>query len=98
LLIQTQPQIQVKHDVPLEVKLEQVQKLLEQMGIRNVEPIAATAAQVRKMCVEVERRRAAEGYVRKVEEVMSFAGRRRTSCLRLRRDKASYVFQTPISL
>jgi hypothetical protein len=36
---QTQPQIQVKaDDVPIEVKLEQVQKLLEQMGIRNVEP------------------------------------------------------------
>ena len=71
---QTQPQIQVKHDVPIEVKLEQVQRLLEQMGIRNVEPTAATAAQVKRMCAEVEKRRAAEGYVRKVEEVMSFAG------------------------
>jgi len=71
---QAQPQIQVKHDVPIEVKLEQVQKLLEQMGIRNVEPTAATAAQVKRMCVETEKRRAAEGYVRKVEEVMSFAG------------------------
>jgi hypothetical protein len=71
---QAQPQIQVKYDVPLEVRLEQVQKLLEHMGIRNVEPIAATAAQVKRMCVEVEKRRAAEGYVRKVEEVMSFAG------------------------
>jgi len=71
---QTQPQIQVKADIPIEVKLEQVQRLLEQMGIRNVEPAAATAAQVKKMCVEVEKRRAAEGYVRKVEEVMSFAG------------------------
>ncbi len=71
---QTQPQIQVKADIPIEVRLEQVQRLLEQMGIRNVEPTAATAAQVKKMCVEVEKRRAAEGYVRKVEEVMSFAG------------------------
>ncbi len=71
---QTQPQIQVKADVPIEVKLEQVQRLLEQMGIRNVEPAAATAAQVKKMCVEVEKRRAAKGYVEKVEEVMSFAG------------------------
>jgi hypothetical protein len=71
---QAQPQIQVKHDVPIEVKLEQVQKLLEQMGIRNVEPTAATAAQVKKMCIEVEKRRAAEGYVRKMEEVMSLAG------------------------
>ena len=71
---QTQPQIQVKADIPIEVKLEQVQKLLEQMGIRNVEPAAATAAQVKKMCVEVEKRRAAKGYVEKVEEVMSFAG------------------------
>jgi hypothetical protein len=71
---QTQPQIQVKADIPIEVKLEQIQRLLEQMGIRNVEPIAATAAQVKRMCVEVEKRRAAEGYVRKVEEVMSFAG------------------------
>jgi hypothetical protein len=71
---QTQPQIQVKHDVPIEVKLEQVQRLLEQMGIRNVEPTAATAAQVKRMCAEVEKRRAAEGYVRKMEEVMSFAG------------------------
>jgi len=71
---QTQPQLQVKHDVPIEVKLEQVQRLLEQMGVRNVEPTAATAAQVKKMCVEVEKRRAAEGYVRKMEEVMSFAG------------------------
>jgi hypothetical protein len=71
---QTQPQIQVKHDVPIEARLEQVQKLLEQMGIRNVEPAAATAAQVKRMCVEVEKRRAAEGYVRKMEEVMSFAG------------------------
>jgi hypothetical protein len=43
------------------------------MGIRNVEPIAAAPAQVKKMCVEEEKRRAAEGYVRKVEEVMSFA-------------------------
>jgi hypothetical protein len=71
---QTQPQIQVKADIPIEVKLEQVQRLLEQMGIRNVEPTAATAAQVKKMCVEVEKRRAAKGYVEKVEEVMSFAG------------------------
>jgi hypothetical protein len=71
---QTQPQIQVKHDVPIEVKLEQVQRLLEQMGIRNVEPTAATAAQVKKMCVEVEKRRATKGYVEKAEEVMSFAG------------------------
>ena len=71
---QTQPQFQVKADIPIEVKLEQVQKLLEQMGIRNVEPAAATAAQVKKMCVEVEKRRAAKGYVEKVEEVMSFAG------------------------
>jgi hypothetical protein len=71
---QTQPQIQVKADIPIEVKLEQVQKLLEQMGIRNVEPTAATAAQVKKMCVEVEKRRAAQGYVSKMEEVMSFAG------------------------
>jgi hypothetical protein len=71
---QTQPQIQVKHDVPIEVKLEQVQRLLEQMGIRNVEPTAATAAQVKKMCVEVEKRRAAKGYIEKMEEVMSFAG------------------------
>lgn len=71
---QTQPQIQVKYDVQIEVKLEQVQRLLEQMGIRNVEPTAATAAQVKKMCVEVEKRRAAEGYVGKVEEVMGFAG------------------------
>jgi len=71
---QAQPQIQVKHDVSIEVKLEQVQKLLEQMGIRDVEPTAATAAQVKKMCVEVEKRRTAEGYVRKMEEIMSFAG------------------------
>jgi hypothetical protein len=71
---QTQPQIQVKADIPIEVKLEQVQKLLEQMGIRNVEPAAATAAQVKKMCVEVEKRRAAKGYVENVEEVMNFAG------------------------
>jgi hypothetical protein len=71
---QAQPQIQVKYDVPLEVRLEQVQKLLEQMGVRNVEPTAATAAQVKRMYVEVEKRRAAERYVRKVEEVMSFAG------------------------
>ncbi len=71
---QAQPQIQVKYDVPLEVRLEQVQKLLEHMGIHNVEPVAATAAQVKRMCVEVEKRRAAESYVRKVEEVMSFAG------------------------
>jgi hypothetical protein len=71
---QTQPQIQVKADIPVEVKLEQVQRLLEQMGIRNVEPAAATAAQVKKMCAEVEKRRAAKGYVEKVEEVMSFAG------------------------
>jgi hypothetical protein len=71
---QTQPQIQVKHDVPIEIKLEQVQRLLEQMGIRGAEPVAATAAQVKKMCVEVEKRRAAERYVEKVEEVMGFAG------------------------
>ena len=71
---QAQPQIQVKHDVPIEVKLEQVQKLLEQMGIRNVEPAAATAAQVKKMCTETEKRRATENYVRKMEEVMGFAG------------------------
>ncbi len=71
---QTQPQIQVKADIPIEVRLEQVQRLLEQMGIRNVEPAAATAAQVKKMCVEVERRRATKGYVEKAEEVMSFAG------------------------
>ena len=71
---QAQPQIQVKHDVPIEVKLEQVQKLLEQMGIRNVEPTAATAAQVKKMCTETEKRRTAEGYVRKMEEIMGFAG------------------------
>ena len=71
---QAQPQIQVKYDVPLEVRLEQVQKLLEQMGIRNVEPIAATAAQVKRMCVEVEKRRAARSYIMTVEEVMSFAG------------------------
>jgi hypothetical protein len=71
---QTQPQIQVKADIPIEVKLEQVQRLLEQMGFRNVEPAAATAAQVKKMCIEVEKRRAAKGYVEKVEEVMSFAG------------------------
>lgn len=74
LMGQTQPQIQVKADIPIEVKLEQVQKLLEQMGIRNVEPAAATAAQVKKMCVEVEKRRAAKGYVENVEEVMNFAG------------------------
>jgi len=71
---QTQPQIQVKADIPIEVKLEQVQRLLEQMGIRNVEPTAATAAQVKRICVEVEKRRAAKGYVEKMEEVMSFAG------------------------
>jgi len=71
---QTQPQIQVKHDVPIEVKLEQVQRLLEQMGIRNVEPAAATAAQVKRMCVEVEKRRAAKGYVEKMEAVMTSAG------------------------
>jgi hypothetical protein len=71
---QAQPQIQVKYDVPIEVKLEQVQKLLEQMGIRGVEPTAATAAQLKRMCVEVEKRRATKGYVEKVEEVMTFAG------------------------